>query len=291
MFIVTDAIAQVESKWYSALFNHLQVLYKDVHLPSHDVDHHIRVWKLCKDLVVELCAAGVPFSTEMLEQLIVASMFHDTGLIAHKGEDHGYHSRLICEDFFSNNPELTVNNIPLVCNAIEHHDDKTVKEFSFRDLNDYSDITRIVSAADDLDAFGYIGIFRYIEIYLLRGVPMAELPARVMQNICNRFANFENGFPIIKAFVDIHRKKYQVAYNFFQSLHTEITNSAFSQNHYLSITNTLSSCLIKEKMDIYKTIIFALREKKDDNHCAFFENLKKELVEAKNASSLHHTTK
>jgi hypothetical protein len=28
----------------------------------------------------------------------------------------------------------------------------------------------ILSVADDLDAFGYIGIYRYIEIYLERGI-------------------------------------------------------------------------------------------------------------------------
>ena len=33
-----------------------------------------------------------------------------------------------------------------------------------------NDLLTILSVSDDLDAFGYIGIYRYTEIYLTRGI-------------------------------------------------------------------------------------------------------------------------
>jgi len=225
----------------------------------------------------ELDTIGIKYDQTTISQALIACMFHDTGLIKDSSENHGFQSRLYCEQFFSTNPVLSIENKEIVLSAVELHDDKSLKDFNDSNLNSFQDIHSLVSAADDLDAFGLIGVFRYLEIYLIRGIPLRELPAKVMVNLQNRFINFEKGFSVMSQFVESNRVKYLVAYNFFSGLETQINNSFSTSNDYLSIANLLSDCLINKRLDIYQTISFALEMNRGVFFQSFFENLRNEL--------------
>ena len=57
-----------------------------------------------------------------------------------------------------------------------------------------NDLLNILSVADDLDAFGYTGIYRYSEIYLTRGISPKEIGNLIRENASRRYHNFEKIF-------------------------------------------------------------------------------------------------
>jgi HD superfamily phosphodiesterase len=270
-------VDQVENEWLKVLHRHIDLLYHNTHLPSHDVEHHLRVWNFCRDLMYELDLVGIKVDRQTLEGVLIASLFHDTGLIVDKSEEHGYQSRLYCEQFFKNNSDRHVANLSDILTAIERHDDKKVKCPSQNGNKDLESIHSIVSAADDLDAFGYIGILRYVEIYLIRGISVDLLPKAVIKNLQNRFTNFQNSYSFIKQFVHKHRARFEIAFSFFECIEKpKVTNKGIA-NANREIVCLLKDCLIERKMDIFPTIDFALNNYHSQEINNFFCELRDEL--------------
>ena len=118
-----DKIHEVENKWLDSLYNNCKGLFSGSTVPSHDHEHHLRVWKSCKEIITEL-APTHPIEYELIESLIIASFFHDTGLTITLNENHGKQSRLICEDYFDHNNIEKPFNFIQILDAIEKHDDK-----------------------------------------------------------------------------------------------------------------------------------------------------------------------
>ena len=58
-------------------------------LPSHNLDHHLRVWMYAADLTKQLRNTGFSFSDEFLEGLQIACLTHDIGLTVDRSENHG----------------------------------------------------------------------------------------------------------------------------------------------------------------------------------------------------------
>ena len=222
----------VEDNWYSLLLSHIESLYLNHHLPSHDVGHHQRVWGYVKELLEEIDSKGIEVSNQLIEQAIVASFFHDTGLLLDNSERHGYKSRLICEQFFKENPKPAIQGLEEVLKAIEHHDDKTLKIKNDVENNVTSvDLLTLISTADDLDAFGLVGVYRYWEIYSLRGVPKSEIPQRVIINLTNRLENFKGYFSYLENFVIHQEKRYTKTLNFYSTLLT-LGEKSLTTNSY-----------------------------------------------------------
>lgn len=206
-------IQQAEQKMLEPLYKFCESIFADNKIPSHNHTHHLRVWEYAKEILYAL-----DFSTEvnynMVESCLIASLFHDTGFTKTTNENHGIESRGICIKYFEDNYLSKPDNFEEILSAIEKHDDKEYK------LNDNAPntILSILCNADDLDAFGKIGIIRYTEIYLLRGINLNELPNLVITNLDKRFMNFKKTY---KSFSDLyvkHKSRYLTTRSFFENL-------------------------------------------------------------------------
>lgn len=209
---ISEIITEVESKWLKLLFSFNKQLFTSYYLPSHDHTHHLRVWQNAKDLIFCLSNYGVEINYAFVERLIIACMFHDTGLTITLDEKHGAASKRICQDYFSEqNQPLNFNEI---LNAIEFHEDKKY----IKNSTSINSINSILAVSDDIDAFGYIGIYRYTEIYLMRGLGMNEIGSKVLSNLESRFKNIENIYGKIEPFFQQTIKKYEITQLFFNNL-------------------------------------------------------------------------
>ena len=185
---VRTQIREVENRWYSKLKDHCQQIFSGIFLPSHDEVHHSRVWFHARDLLQMIHDEGIRkdkgINPDKVNpgELILSVFFHDTGLSRTPGEKHGRESKQIFDEYCMSNQDLfgdfSKNSIQRIRYAIEHHDDKspTPEPGSARSSTDLLDL---LSTADDLDAFGLPGIYRYAEIYMLRGIKPGDLPALV----------------------------------------------------------------------------------------------------------------
>lgn len=274
---IQDIIFKYESQWISPIKVHLNELYKHIHLPSHDVDHHFRVWTFCKALMLELDDNGIPINSSTVEQALIACLFHDTGLTIDSSEKHGIQSRMICEKFFSQNPQLKPNNFDAILNAIELHDDKSLKSDTTFRKNQEVDLINLVSSSDDLDAFGLIGVYRYLEIYSLRGFYLNEIPGKVISNLANRFANFENIYSKYENFVAKQKSRFNTTLKFFSLLNDQLNSPTQEGEFTLLITNILLENLIIKKNDINEIISMVLEGDFPLEVKNFFSSLKLEF--------------
>ncbi|MFP4555655.1 MAG: HD domain-containing protein [Bacteroidales bacterium] len=272
---LSQHIKSAEAKWLVPVKQQLISLYHNVHLPSHDISHHERVWDFCKQLMAEINSYGECIDDNLVEQLLVASLFHDTGLIKDKSEKHGYQSRIFCVNFFEQNPKLQLNDIECVLHAIEHHDDKSLKAQPGIVQKPSTDILTLLSTADDLDAFGYVGVFRYLEIYLLRGIAFKAIPKMVMDNITNRLTNFSNNYSMLSSFHDNQVNRYYITHRFYSELALEQAGSF--PGDYSSITELLVKHLVNDKNDVKTAITHGLLSLQSPVLIDFFISLKEEL--------------
>ncbi len=209
-------IKQAEEKWLNLLYDYCQELFSSKQIPSHDHTHHFRVWKNAKEILYAL-SDHFEIDYAKIEACLIASLFHDTGLTETVSESHGKESSKICIQYFENNNLTKPIQFDEILNAIEKHDNKNYK------LNSTApeDILSIICNADDLDAFGNIGVVRYTEIYLLRGNSLNELPDLVLQNMDKRFFNFERIYKDFSTLYQKHKKNYLITASFFENLKKE----------------------------------------------------------------------
>lgn len=194
-------------------------------LPSHDLDHHRRVWRNAKE-ILEMIPLPSVISAISGEELFIACYFHDLGMSVNAGSRHGKISRDLCERF------LTENNLDLkyfqeALKAIENHDRKEPASLP-QEIN----VAILLSAADDIDALGFTGIFRYAEIYLKRGALMVELGDQIIENAVMRFENLKKNFGVIKGIIDIQQKRLRTLCDFFLEYNREISEKNFDKGYY-----------------------------------------------------------
>ena len=218
---LTVTIESAEHKLKPILEEFFISVFDEKTLSSHGIDHHRRVWGYSKELF-NLIASRKPASfTHLLPKLIIASYLHDIGMSVESGIRHGKHSRDLCIMF------LKKNNLPLqdyhdVLDAVENHDNK-----EYSGDSDVNDLLKILSVADDLDAFGYIGIYRYAEIYLMRGVDFFEIGNLIKKNAARRFDNFVKTFGFDDEFVWKHKKRYEILDKFFEEYNKQVPDYKF----------------------------------------------------------------
>ncbi len=217
MQVLKQHIREAEELWLLPLLNHCNNLFSEVFLPSHDHLHHYRVWSYAKDLMLMLEESGCRISPELPQQLILAAFFHDVGLIYTHDEKHGRESRRLCEEFFRKGAQTLPTGFPEILDAIEHHDDKSFRKSSIAG-DPEQQVLQLLSTSDDLDAFGYTGIYRYAEIYLCRNINQNDLPFRVLENLNNRFNNLKSIFGPLPQFIDRQEIRYWITYEFYLGL-------------------------------------------------------------------------
>ena len=92
------------------------------------------------------------------------------------GPRHGKHSRELCLQFLDKN-NLPEKDYQDVLDTIENHDRK-----EYTSKTGKNDLLTVLSVADDLDAFGFAGIYRYSEIYLTRGITPSQIGYLILEN-------------------------------------------------------------------------------------------------------------
>ena len=277
MELLLERINSSELKWLKPLYKHCKSLFEKTHLPSHDAEHHLRVWLHCRGLIIELHKAGIKTSQNTIDKAIIACFFHDIGLTQDMGEQHGLLGRKLCENFFKYNPQLLVTDLEEVLDAIEKHDDKSMKELTTTTPYSMKTILKLVSAADDLDALGYIGVFRYIEIYLKRGIPDNEIPKKVTINLRNRFSNFLNSYSILHKYTDKQKIRYKEIFDFFTELDSLFYRESKITDNQLAVFKVLKDCLVERKLGINETIEEALTTTTKGYALLYFSKLRNEL--------------
>jgi HD superfamily phosphodiesterase len=213
-------IGSVRKIWEEDILRFCLKLFEGHWLPSHDVEHHKRVWKNACILASNFNIKHEFTASQFFEQLLIACYFHDTGLLFEKGPKHGKESRRICEQFLHLHQDKIQFDKRDLLMAIEHHDDK---DYLVNENSDQSVLYKVLSLADDLDAFGSIGCYRYIEIYLIRNHNPAEIPRMIIENAENRFRNFDLKLGSNKSIMQFIQEKFDI-------LNTLVKEDAFSES-------------------------------------------------------------
>jgi HD superfamily phosphodiesterase len=216
---ISNSIHKTEKEYLPALEAFFLENWGKTNLWSHELSHHRRVWEYAKELLYFINQAEKITECRFIEKLLIACYLHDLGMAIDQGDRHGLHSRKLCEQFLSEN-NLDRSDYLDVLEAIDNHDNK---EYSGSQSD--SRLLLLLSAADDLDAFGYTGIYRYIEIYLARGVHPDNIGRIVRENAEKRFKHFSSSFAQFPELVDKHRTRYLVLDHYFEGLCKELNNN------------------------------------------------------------------
>jgi len=192
----------------------------DARLLSHGLDHHRRVWHYAKEILFAVNKSGIETNPDLPAKLIIASYTHDIGMSVDPGERHGSISSKLCRQFIDDNHlnELDFNE---VMHAVAIHDKK-----EYDSSSQGKTLLSILSVADDLDAFGYIGIYRYLEIYLTRGIPAGKAVFLIKTNAESRYRNFLNFSSDVEGLAEIHETRYLILHGFLNGFISEIDNPA-----------------------------------------------------------------
>jgi hypothetical protein len=270
-----NLIAQSEVKYLLPLYHSCKQQFSGVHLPSHDETHHARVWQYAKQLLHQLHSQGTSIKVINIEQLIVSVFFHDQGMSVTFSKEHGKASRQLCETFFTTSDIVVSYDLEGVLEAIENHDKKeyTPLLISSREF----DLRKLLNIADDLDAFGTIGIYRYLEIYLLRNMSLNILPEAIMTNLSSRFTHFQKAFTYDPLFLEVQQKRYEDTVRFFSDLKEQLLQNPSASNGPISIVNCIATEIIVKKRNVSEVSEEVISTHRDDDVRRFFERLKKEM--------------
>jgi HD superfamily phosphodiesterase len=220
--IAIQNITKAEQKWQNALYIHVDNIFKTTWFPSHDVWHSGRVWEFARSLILAMEKNEILFSFKETEELMIASYFHDTGMSVTLDPEHGKHSRNICQKFLKTQPSLTQNQKGKILDAIEFHDDKSYRNEIFQNQEK---LLPWLCIADDLDAFGNIGVYRFWEINNLRHISKGQMPEKIMLSLENRMNYFSDVYPFRDDFYNSQIKRSNRTANFFIRMKKEIEDS------------------------------------------------------------------
>jgi hypothetical protein len=206
---LTHTIKSAEQQYRQILEGFFISVYDEPALPSHGITHHRRVWNMARELLFIMGKHNIKIEPCLPRCLIIAAYLHDIGMTVNHGPRHGHHSADLCLKFLEAH-NLSESDFPGLRAAIEGHDDKDYTNAS-KELN----LKTILSVADDLDAFGTIGIYRYMEIYGLRGVKPGLMGPRIRENAGKRFDNFRNLFSFDTPLIERHETRHKILDEFF----------------------------------------------------------------------------
>jgi HD superfamily phosphodiesterase len=216
-----EHIRKAEEQWMKPAKEFITQLFSDNPLPSHDQHHHLRVWHYASKLVTETEKIAAEIPPGLPQKLLLASLFHDTGLLKSNQEDHGVFSRQVFNEFLETQKEDS-SRYSDIAEAIQYHDDKSYLESGSLILDNRMQLLPALSIADDLDAFGNIGIFRYAEIYLLRGIPFEDLGLKIIANLSGRFRNFMMNCARYPELVREHTLRHSTIEGFFRNYNLQM---------------------------------------------------------------------
>jgi len=221
---LTGTIESAERRFMQILEEFFISVYDEKSLPSHGIDHHRRVWNNAKDILYAAFEGNRKISKEFVSSLIIASYLHDIGMSVDPGFRHGIHSRDLTVRFLTAN-NLNINNFDDLLDAVENHDKK-----DYQGIREVTDLLTILSVADDLEAFGFTGIYRYSEIYLTRKIKPVIMGEMIIENADKRFKHFRETFGKYKELFQKHEARYNVLIRFFTGYNKHVTYYQFDSN-------------------------------------------------------------
>lgn len=219
---VIDRISIAEDQWLDKLKLFLEELFKDTFLPSHDHSHHLRTWNAAKVILLEIAEFNVMLSDEFIEAVLLASLFHDTGIIETRGVNHGEKGKKIYLRYITENCKKVPAMHQKIASVIENHDQKSTFLFVPFHWDKTPDLLTVVSIADDMDAMGTIGIYRYAEIYLHRSTPIKSMGMVILENISTRYNNISKASTLIPSLLKKTKPKYQEIISFYDHFNQQL---------------------------------------------------------------------
>ena len=275
---VLSELQKVENSWLIPLYTICQRAFSQTHLPSHNEDHHHRVWITAKELIKQLEKQAITFTSSDLTKIIIATFLHDTGMSVTIDKTHGKESGKICKQFIEEYKPEDIDNPQELLDVIENHDDKEYQN-KFAKIKNPKHLFKILSVCDDLDAFGLTGAYRYIEIYLLRGIPVNNIATMVLKNLTSRIDYFTGSFRYMEKFYKKHIKRFDLTWAFFTDLNNQIIheNNTKSLSGPLGVINLINHYVISEKRTPVEASKFIIRNTTDDYVKNYFRGLYTEL--------------
>lgn len=261
-------LQEIEEIYLAKLNETCKQYFQNAHIPSHDEMHHKRVWHHAKEMVTQLEKNGYHYDRAFLTELIIAIFFHDTGLVDDPGTEHGRHSARVCASYLKENRIVTAVQQAEILHAITHHDQK---DYSLKKSHKQPDLLTILCVCDDLDAFGAIGILRYAEIYLLRGITIENLGPAVLANAKSRFLHFGNQYPYRNTLYLYHRDNYEYLRAFYHPSH--LMNRSSCQCRIITMVKDL---MIEQKWTM-KKLCQAIVGIKDASFLNFTQRINKDI--------------
>jgi HD superfamily phosphodiesterase len=270
---IVSHIESAEHRFKQILEEFFISVYNEKSLPSHGIEHHRRVWGYARELIISLEYLNISIVPDLAENLIIACYLHDIGMSVDHGIKHGHHSRELGIGFLNKN-HLEVTKYKNLLSSIENHDNKEYLTSAQK-----YDLLTILSVADDLDAFGFIGIYRYSEIYLARGISLKEIGSLILKNAEKRFDNFKRTFGNIDSVVLKHTSRYNILKSFFEKFNQEVSLYNFGSQNPQGYCGVIELLLkIKTDKKGLKELCFDVVNTSDDKvFKCFFDGLRLEL--------------
>lgn len=215
-------------------------LFKGINLDSHGLEHHRRVWKYARELMTYPEISSGINDRSFPIKLIIGSYLHDSGMAIDPGPEHGINSRRFCEKFLDDHG-LKMDDFGDLLDAVENHDNKDYPISLNQSL-----LFKILTVADDLDALGYIGIYRYIEIYLMRGEPLHDLGNLIIKNVSGRFANLKRTFGHARSLISRFCPRLEIITGFYEKYNIRARGYKFGSGNpegYCGIAEIFQSML------------------------------------------------
>ncbi len=259
---VAQNILQAEHKWKECLVSYIRYIYQNTWLPSHDEWHSIRVWEFAKALLIDLEKNRISFPYEEIEELIIASFFHDSGMSVTLEPEHGKYSRQICDEFLVKKNKIAPSRKYKILDAIELHDDKSYQKTAF--LNQKG-ILALLCLADDMDAYGRIGIYRFWEINTLRNIPIDNMSLKVINSLDSRMKYFSSIYPFRNNFYNLQYERNKITLDFYKLLEKENKsgNQPGKTSYAMKIIHHFNDLIIKQK--IHPEQIFSIVKHKENS--------------------------
>lgn len=273
-------IGRIEAKWLTPLYSQCKQQFSSVHLPSHDEIHHMRVWNYAKMLLSHVSKQSIDISENDIERLIIAVFFHDQGMSESLSREHGQLSRRICKTFFQTSALIPPAEFDSVLKAIENHDQKDYR--GVHSVHSSFDVQKILNIADDMDALGITGAYRYLEIYLLRAVAIDSIPEAVLSNMESRFQHFSDAFANNPTLVKAQSHRYIHAKNFYKDLNLQLKLVEYIPDSYIGpygVVNYIKNEVIGKKRSLKEVCEMVIAENQDFYVSHFFERLMKEIAQ------------
>lgn len=216
------AFQQAEVAWLDPLLEHASNRFRNTFLPSHDQDHHLRVWQQAKAVLLALSPPGSAVTASLAEGVLIASLFHDLGMVVSTREDHGRLGKEDCVSWFRESERALPERYNEILRAIELHDRKDVRIAGPLQLGSPPGILSILSVADDLEALGIVGIYRYAEIYLQRDTPLEALGTRILQNAGKRYDNLSLALAHCPDLLNSCQEQYMILRHFYETYNDQM---------------------------------------------------------------------